>query len=259
MGKVPLTYVLKQPPHNIKIDGLPDNVVPIHPTTNTVRVTLPSGNQYFIQRKQVEVLVNFAMTDFASQGKTRIYNVADLNNLSSHQAYYTALSRSATAEGTLIVQGFDPRKITGGCSGFLHQEFRELELLDSITALMHEDKLPPRVFGETRNELIHNFRTWKGLHYVPKDVHNAIQWSKRDPFLVSSVADLPIFVRSSTRKVLTTPKSKKFDGTNRRQNKRRISQVQSEVNGTMAKKSKCTSQAVERREEEPTVSAPRGL
>ena len=244
---------LKEPPHNIKIDGLPDNVVPIYPTTNTVRVTLPSGNQYFIQRKQVEVLVNFAMTDFASQGKTRVYNVADLNNLSSHQAYYTALSRSATAEGTLIVQGFNSRKITGGCSGFLRQEFQELELLDSITALMYENKLPPRVFGETRNELIHNFRTWKGLHYVPKDVHNAIRWSKRDP-LVSSVADLPIFVRSNTRKVLTTPKS---DGTSRRQNKRRISQVQSEVNGTTAKKSKCTS--VEMREEEPTVSAPRGL
>ena len=56
----------------------------------------------------------------------------DLNNLRSHQSYYTALSRSATVEGTLILQGFDPKQITGGCSVALRQEFRELELLDEI-------------------------------------------------------------------------------------------------------------------------------
>jgi hypothetical protein len=33
----------------------------------------------------------------------------------------------------LILQGFDPKVITGGCSGALRQEFRELELLDEIT------------------------------------------------------------------------------------------------------------------------------
>jgi hypothetical protein len=80
-----------------------------------------------ISRTQVEVLVNFSMTDFGSQGKTRPYNVVDLNNLLTHQSYYTALSRSATAQGTVILQGFDPHKITGYASGALRQEFRELE------------------------------------------------------------------------------------------------------------------------------------
>jgi len=97
------------------------------------------------------------MTDFASQGKTRKYNVADLYNLSSHQTYYTALSHSASATETSIVQGFDARKITGGCSGALWQEFHELEILDSITILMHEEKLPAKVYGGTRNELICTF------------------------------------------------------------------------------------------------------
>src|ERR1700679_2380253 len=111
----------------VHIEGLPENIVPVYPTMNSIQASLPNNDRYHyhISRTQVEVLVNYAMTDFASQGKTRPYNIADLNNLSNHQAYYTALSRSATACGTLILQGFDPRKISGGCSGALRQEFRE--------------------------------------------------------------------------------------------------------------------------------------
>jgi len=47
------------------------------------------------------------------------------------------------------VQGFDSRKITGGCSGVLQQEFHKLELLDSITTLEHEEKLPKTVCSVT--------------------------------------------------------------------------------------------------------------
>jgi len=42
------------------------------------------------------------------------------------------MSRSSSADGTLILQDFDPSKITGKISGALQQEFRELELLDNI-------------------------------------------------------------------------------------------------------------------------------
>ena len=146
----------------------------------------------------MEVLVNFAMTDFASQGKTRPFNIADLNNLSNHQAYYTALSRSATASRTLILQGFDARLITGGCSGALRQEFRELELLDEITLCRYLGKLQDTVYGPTRNILIAAFRKTKGTQYVPKSVHRAIRWSKRDPLLESDVYDLSNFNIKST-------------------------------------------------------------
>ena len=46
---------------------------------------------------------------------------------------HTCLSRSASYDGTVIVQGFDARKIQGGLPGSLRQEFRELELLDENT------------------------------------------------------------------------------------------------------------------------------
>ena len=181
---------LKNPPTDVQLDGLPKNVVPVYATTNNVLVTLPNDERYYISRTQVEVLVNFAMTDFASQGKTRLFNVAHLNHLSNHQAYYTALSRSATANGTLILQGFDARIITGGCSGALRQEFRELELLDEITLLRYMGKLQDTVHGPTRNALIAAFRECKGSQYVPMRVHRAIRWSKRDPLLETDVYDL---------------------------------------------------------------------
>ncbi|KAJ7833914.1 hypothetical protein B0H13DRAFT_1472200, partial [Mycena leptocephala] len=73
------------------------------------------------------------MTDYNSQGKSRNPNVVHLNYGKNHMSYYVALSRENEAEHTVIVQGFDETKITQGIKGYLHQEFRELELLDEIT------------------------------------------------------------------------------------------------------------------------------
>ncbi|KAF8813192.1 hypothetical protein BYT27DRAFT_7029571, partial [Phlegmacium glaucopus] len=83
-----------------------------------------------------------------------------------------------------IINGIHPSKITGGASGALRQEFRELELLDNITALKFDDKLPINIaMADRRNILIDLFRKWKGEKYVPATVHSAIRWSKTDPFL----------------------------------------------------------------------------
>jgi len=174
---------LNNPPTNIKIDGLRQNVVPLTCTTNTITCSLPDDSAITISRTQVEILPNFAMTDFASQGKTRPYNPVDLNNCRSHQAYYTALSRSATANGTIILQGFDAKKITGCASGALRQEFRDLELLDEITELHYKSKLPNTVFGDRRNDLIYSYRLHKGMEYVPPTMHDSIKWSESDPML----------------------------------------------------------------------------
>ncbi|KAF8814158.1 hypothetical protein BYT27DRAFT_7219917 [Phlegmacium glaucopus] len=122
------------------------------------------------------------MTDCGSQGKTHSDNV-----LQTHQSYYTALSCGASAEGTLILQGFYPQKITGRCSGALHQEFRELEILDEITKFRYEGKLSVKIYGDVHNTLIQAFC---GQQYVPNIVHSAIQWSKHDPLLESEIIDI---------------------------------------------------------------------
>ncbi|KII92304.1 hypothetical protein PLICRDRAFT_104202 [Plicaturopsis crispa FD-325 SS-3] len=184
---------LDHPPKAVQIDGLPVNVVPMVPTTDSkVPCMLPNDTMITLSRSQVRVLPNFAMTDYASQGKTRIYNPVDLLNCRSHMSYYTALSRSASAAGTIIVQGFSRSVIQGGASGWLRQEFRELELLDDITQLRHNNLLDPSVDGHRRNTLLRQFQILKGTEYVPVNVHRSIKWTRERPMkMVDLVTDSP--------------------------------------------------------------------
>ena len=199
---------LKSPPKDVQVQDLPLNVVPLTRSTVSITCILPDGNRVSISRSQIEVLPNFAMTDFASQGKTRPYNPVDLNNCRSHQAYYTALSRSSTAKGTVILQGFDTKKITGKASGALRQEFRDLELLDEITQLRYISKLPNSVQGETRNTLIHTFRQHKGLTYVPAAAHPSIRWNNKNPMLDPIADDIPWTIMGKSNQSLTKQNNK---------------------------------------------------
>ena len=106
-GQRILDTLFVNPPQVVQFDGLPKNVVPLTRSSTTIKAFLPNDDTIFISRSQVEVLVNLSMTDFASQRKTRPKNPVDLNNLQTHQAYYTALSHSSSAGGTIILQGFD--------------------------------------------------------------------------------------------------------------------------------------------------------
>jgi hypothetical protein len=175
---------LTNPPTTVKLDGLPESVVPIVKCKQITLCFLRDDTVIRINRDQVPVLPNFAMTDFASQGKTRPDNPVDLTNCRDHRSIYTCLSRSATAAGTLIIQGFDRGKLTGGTTGYLRQEFRELEILDEVTQLKYEGKIPlsVNINGHRRNTIIQQFRDWKGANYMPQKVHPAIGWSSTQPY-----------------------------------------------------------------------------
>ncbi|SJL05834.1 uncharacterized protein ARMOST_09170 [Armillaria ostoyae] len=189
---------LNNPPTEVNIPGLPANVVPLIRSSVTINCHLPDDTTLCIACSQVKLLLNFAMTDFSSQGKTRPFNPVDLNNCRSHQSYYTALSRTATAAGTLILpppgnvrcSPVDPRKIQGGCSGYLRQEFRELELLDDITTQLYHDMLPMSVLGDTRYSLIDTYREYVGAAYTPPVMDPALQWSDAVPFDMEDATDL---------------------------------------------------------------------
>ena len=172
---------LTNPPSPILLNNLDPNIIPLTRTERTITCKLRNNKELTISRSQVEILPNFAMTDYASQGKTRKYNVVDLSLCRSHQAYYTALSRSASAEGTLILQNFDEHKITGKASGALRQEFRDVELLDEITKSKYIDILSDQVSGDTRHSLIKSYRSLKGDNYVPSLLHPALKWTGSDP------------------------------------------------------------------------------
>ena len=177
---------LTSPPNAIQIEGLPENVIPICPFTKVIRCKMPNGRLLNISRTQVPILPNFAMTDFGSQGRTRINNIVDLQNCRNHQSVYTCLSRGATVDGTIIVQSFDSKKLTGGIPGNLRQEFRDIELLDEITKLRWERKIPSHISGITRAELIHSYRKWKGHMYMPESMHSALKWTVTNPYPLES-------------------------------------------------------------------------
>jgi hypothetical protein len=62
---------LDHPAKTIQIEGLPENVVPLVKNSRSIECLCPSDVTLTISRSQVSVLPNFAMTDYASQGKTR--------------------------------------------------------------------------------------------------------------------------------------------------------------------------------------------
>ncbi|KAJ6489134.1 hypothetical protein C8R45DRAFT_1053351 [Mycena sanguinolenta] len=130
---------LIDPPKPIRIPGLPPNVVVLTSRKEKLWCNLPDDSTIQVTRSQIPVLPNITMTYYSSQGKTRPINVVDLNNCRTHFSYYTALSRGTSSAGTIIRQGADYSKITKGINGYLHQEFRELEILNEITRLRYEE------------------------------------------------------------------------------------------------------------------------
>ncbi|KAI0686399.1 hypothetical protein C8T65DRAFT_591196 [Cerioporus squamosus] len=170
---------LTNPPRPVQLPGLPPNVIPLTKTKKTVLCILPADDiAVQVQREQVMVLPNFAVTDFACQGQTRPDNVCHLRYCKNHQSIYTCLSRSSSLAGTLILDTFDTSKITSGTSSSLRREFRELELLDYITQCSLANTLPPSVHGTSRAALLASFCAWKGDRFVPPHVHPALDWSK---------------------------------------------------------------------------------
>ncbi|KAH7870204.1 uncharacterized protein C8R40DRAFT_998836, partial [Lentinula edodes] len=75
-----------------------------------------------------------------------------------------------------------------GASGSLRKEFRELELLDEISRLRFEGKLGETVHGTTRTVLIESFLALKSKTYMPGNLHSAIRWSDKDPYVPESLS-----------------------------------------------------------------------
>ncbi|KAH9920732.1 hypothetical protein B0H21DRAFT_701913 [Amylocystis lapponica] len=174
---------LVNPPRTIHIPGLTINVVPLTPVKKRVSCLLPNDHIISLERFQVMVLQNFAMTDYASQGRTRPYNPCHLRHCRGHQSIYTALSRSSSLAGTAILDSFGDSSLTGGAAGSLRREFRELEILDEITRLHFESLgvVPFSLASPTRASIISAYQTWRGARHVPHRVDAALRW-ERDPF-----------------------------------------------------------------------------
>ncbi|KZS86446.1 hypothetical protein SISNIDRAFT_420894, partial [Sistotremastrum niveocremeum HHB9708] len=114
---------LKNPVKSIQLGGLPENVVPIYRRKVTIKCMLQNDNEMPISRTQVPLVLNFAMTDFNSQGRTRPQNPLELSECRTFQSIYTCLSRSPSLAGTLILK------------------FRELEMLNKVTKARYHGQI----------------------------------------------------------------------------------------------------------------------
>ncbi|PBL04252.1 hypothetical protein ARMGADRAFT_1070728 [Armillaria gallica] len=92
----------------------------------------------------------------------------------------------------------DSKKIQGGCSGFLRQEFRELELLDDITTQQYHGLMPITVTGNTRYALIESLRHHVGCEYMPPRLDSVLAWSNVDTLDSADASDF-----AWTKKLIT--------------------------------------------------------
>ena len=96
---------LDKPAKTIQIPGLPENVVSLVKGAKTIKCIFPSDLKKDIERQQVHVLPNFAMTDYASQGKNRPKNVAHLSSCFTHMEYI-ALPLNSTSNPEEFLRNF---------------------------------------------------------------------------------------------------------------------------------------------------------
>ena len=171
---------LTNPPQEVNLPGLPTNIVPLTRVSTKIVCTLKSGLKISIQRQQVLVLPNFAMTDYSSQGKTRDKNVVHPSRCRNHQSYYTCLSRSSNAKGTILLAAPDTKKITKGISGNLRQEFRELHVLDEVTKLKYNGQLPDGILHSLRNPTVRSYYLWNKTASNEKSWHPALRYGCRE-------------------------------------------------------------------------------
>jgi hypothetical protein len=180
---------LLNPKEVIHLEGLPINVVPIRSLERRITCRLPDDSEVHIIRKQVPVIPNFAITDYVSQGKTRLFNAIDPKYLETYQSIYTALSRGSTSNGTVLLRELNPTHVQGGLKlkhGDLFREMQQLELLDDITTQQYEGRLPPEVKGLLRGDLIESFLKIMGQNYIPSSVDKCLNWAVSSKAAIST-------------------------------------------------------------------------
>ena len=161
---------LTNPASPVNVPGLPVNVVPLVPRTYYLRTTI-DGKSISFRRSQIPILVNFGMTDYASQGRTRPFNVVDPRHCRSTQSLYTCLSRGASLSGLLLLNRLDVNKLRKGLNGHLREELDELEVLSDITEMKYEGRLHEQVQGQSRRQLLRSFYSVYGKSYKAKHRH----------------------------------------------------------------------------------------
>ena len=74
-------------------------------------------------------------------------------------------------------------------SGHLHQEFRELNLLNDITKKNYEGEISRLDFGPLCNPMIYKYQSEFKIKNETKNWHEALEWSDTELFIKSPEND----------------------------------------------------------------------
>ncbi|KAI0753906.1 hypothetical protein BC629DRAFT_1663000 [Irpex lacteus] len=95
---------------------------------------------------------------------------------------FRSLDKFPATRGTSSVA--ETRRLTPD----LLREFRELEILAAATEEEFAGNLPFGSHGQSRSYVVSKYQDWKGVHYVPPNVHPALRWDTEKPATLSSMS-----------------------------------------------------------------------
>lgn len=125
-------YVLV-PGAKINAPGLPPDIVPILPETNSFKYKDPEGKIYYITRTQLPLVPAYAFTANKIQGQSLELALVDLRSAKGTQALYVMISRAISLNNLAVLRWFPSGNVDRRLSPEYRNEFERLRLLDERT------------------------------------------------------------------------------------------------------------------------------
>ena len=113
-------------------DLLPIGVVPLTPITRNFVVKIQKKS-VIVRRTQIAAILNFAITDYGSQGKSRPWNIFSVTDCTDHFHFYVMASRSTQLKQTAILGKMNWKAITQNPDIDYIKFLMVMEILDYTT------------------------------------------------------------------------------------------------------------------------------
>ena len=140
------------PGSKINAPGLPPDVVPVLPETNSFKYEDDNKTVFYISRTQLPLLPAYAFTANKIQGQSLQHALVDLASVKGIQALYVMISRAVSLNNLAVMHWFPPRIINRRLSEEYRDEFARLEKLDLITQdEFHKRKWRPVALRTPKN------------------------------------------------------------------------------------------------------------
>lgn len=131
--RVAVCVYVHVPGSDIRLEGLPQDVVPVFPSRKSYTYAAPDKSTHTISREQVPLLPAYAYTDYKGQGRSLDTVLVDIASSKTCQSLYVMLSRVKTLDGLAILRWFPQERISQSLSHELRDELARIDSLSTST------------------------------------------------------------------------------------------------------------------------------